>query len=140
VTDDKDRCPNTTPGVAVDEIGCFREVTLRGVLFDTNSAELSADAKRQIDGAIAQYKTLPPDVAGETRVTIEGHTDNTGSEAYNQKLSEQRANIVRDYAVSQGVAASTITIEGKGETAPTDDNSTAEGRHNNRRVVIRATR
>jgi outer membrane protein OmpA-like peptidoglycan-associated protein len=73
-------------------------------------------------------------------VTIEGHTDNTGSEAYNQKLSEQRANIVRDYAVSQGVAASTVTIEGKGETAPTDDNSTAEGRHNNRRVVIRATR
>jgi OOP family OmpA-OmpF porin len=140
VTDDKDRCPNTTPGVAVDEIGCFREVTLRGVLFDTNSAELSADAKRQIDGAIAQYKTLPPDVAGETRVTIEGHTDNTGSEAYNQKLSEQRANIVRDYAVSQGVAASTITVEGKGETAPTDDNSTAEGRQNNRRVVIRATR
>jgi outer membrane protein OmpA-like peptidoglycan-associated protein len=140
VTDDKDRCPNTTPGVAVDDIGCFREVTLRGVLFETNSSELSAGAKSQIDGAIAQYKTLPPDVAAQTRVTIEGHTDNTGADAYNQQLSEQRANIVRDYIVSQGVAASTVTTVGKGESEPSDDNSTAEGRRNNRRVVIRATR
>jgi iron complex outermembrane receptor protein len=140
VTDDKDRCPNTTPGVAVDEIGCFREVTLRGVLFDTDSAELTSAAKSQIDGALAQYKTLPSDVAAETKVTIEGHTDNTGSEAYNQQLSEKRAGMVRDYAVSQGVPASTITVVGKGESEPTDDNSTKEGRQNNRRVVIRATR
>ncbi|HET8692757.1 MAG TPA: OmpA family protein, partial [Steroidobacteraceae bacterium] len=123
-----------------DEIGCFREVTLRGVLFDTDSAELTAEAKSQIDGAIAQYKTLPPDVAAQTRVTIEGHTDNTGPEAYNQALSERRAAMVRDYAVSQGVAASTITTVGKGESEPTDDNSTKEGRQKNRRVVIRATR
>ncbi len=140
VTDDKDRCPNTTIGVAVDAIGCFREVTLRGLLFDTNSAELSADAKRQIDGAVAQYKTLPPDVAAQTRVTIEGHTDNTGSEAYNLTLSEKRANIVRDYAVSQGIAASTVTVVGKGEAEPTDSNDNAAGRANNRRVVIKATR
>ena len=140
VTDDKDRCPNTTPGVAVDAIGCFREVTLRGVLFGTDSAELNADARGQIDQALAQYKTLPPDVAAQTRITIEGHTDNTGPEAYNQALSERRANIVKDYVVSQGVDASTITTSGAGESSPTDDNSTAEGRHKNRRVVIRATR
>jgi len=140
VTDNNDRCPHTTPGVAVDAIGCFREVTLRGVLFDTNSAELTAAAKSQIDGALAQYKTLPSDVAAQTRVTIEGHTDNTGSDAYNQQLSEKRASMVRDYAVSQGVPASTITVVGKGESEPSDDNSTKEGRQNNRRVVIRATR
>jgi OOP family OmpA-OmpF porin len=140
VTDDKDRCPNTTPGVAVDAIGCFREVTLRGVLFSTDSAELSADARGQIDRALAQYKTLPADVAAQTRVAIEGHTDNTGSDAYNLALSEKRANMVKDYVASQGVDPSTITAAGAGESNPSDDNSTAEGRLNNRRVVIRATR
>jgi OOP family OmpA-OmpF porin len=140
VTDDKDRCPNTQIGVAVDAIGCFKEVTLRGVLFETNSAVLAEGAKSQIDGAIAQYRTLPPDVQAQTKVTIEGHTDNTGSDAYNQKLSEQRASAVKDYMASQGVNPSTISAVGMGETSPTDDNSTKEGRANNRRVVIRATR
>ncbi|HEX9708292.1 MAG TPA: OmpA family protein [Steroidobacteraceae bacterium] len=140
MTDDKDRCPGTTAGVAGDAIGCFREVTLRGVLFTTDSAELNADARGQIDRAIAQYKTLPPDVAAQTRITIEGHTDNTGSDAYNKALSERRANMVKDYVVTQGVDASTITMSGAGESNPTDDNSTAAGRANNRRVVITATR
>jgi OOP family OmpA-OmpF porin len=140
VTDDKDRCPNTTPGVAVDAIGCFREVTLRGVLFSTDSAELSADARGQIDRALAQYKTLPADVAAQTRVAIEGHTDNTGPDAYNLALSEKRANMVKDYVASQGVDPSTITATGAGESNPSDDNSTAAGRANNRRVVIKATR
>ncbi len=126
--------------MAVDAIGCFREVTLRGVLFDTSSAELTAEAKGQIDSAIAQYKTLPADVAAQTRVAIEGHTDNTGSDEYNKALSERRANMVKDYVVSQGIAASTVTTSGAGESNPTDDNTTADGRRNNRRVVIRATR
>ncbi len=140
VTDDKDRCPNTTPGVAVDEIGCFREVTLRGLLFSTDSAELSAEDKSRIDAAIAQYKSLPDDVEAQTRVTIEGHTDNTGADAYNQALSERRANAVKDYVVAQGVNPAQITTVGKGESEPADDNSTKEGRQNNRRVVIRAAR
>jgi OOP family OmpA-OmpF porin len=140
VTDDKDRCPGTTQGVAVDEIGCFREITLRGLLFSTDSAELAASDKTRIDQAIAQYKSLPDDVEAQTRITVEGHTDNTGSEQYNQALSERRANAVKDYAVSKGVNPAQITTTGKGELEPTDDNSTAEGRANNRRVVIRATR
>ena len=73
-------------------------------------------------------------------MAIEGHTDNTGTDAYNQQLSEKRASMVRDYVVSKGVPASTITVVGKGESEPSDDNSTKEGRQNNRRVVIRATR
>jgi iron complex outermembrane receptor protein len=140
VTDDKDRCPNTTQGVAVDDIGCFREVALRGLLFGTDSTELSAQDRGRIDQAIAQYKSLPDDIEAQTRITIEGHTDNTGADAYNQGLSERRANAVRDYVVSQGVNPAQITTVGKGESEPTDDNSTAEGRQNNRRVVIRASR
>ena len=140
VTDDKDRCPNTTPGVAVDEIGCFREVTLRGLLFDTESSAVSAEDGSRIDQAIAQYKSLPDDIEAQTRIEIEGHTDNTGSEAYNQALSERRANAVKAWVVAQGVNPAQITTVGKGESEPSDDNSTKEGRQNNRRVVIRATR
>jgi iron complex outermembrane receptor protein len=140
VTDDKDRCPNTTPGVAVDDIGCFREVTLRGLLFDTESSSVSAEDGSRIDQAIAQYKSLPDDVEAQTRIVIEGHTDNTGTEAYNLELSERRANAVKAWVVAQGVNPAQITVVGKGESEPSDDNSTKEGRQNNRRVVIRASR
>ena len=139
VTDDKDRCPNTTPGVAVDDIGCFREVTLRGLLFDTESSAVSAEDGSRIDQALAQFKTLPDDIEAQTRIEIVGHTDNTGTEAYNQALSERRANAVKAWVVSQGVNPAQITTVGKGESEPADDNSTKEGRQNNRRVVIRAS-
>ncbi len=115
-------------------------MTLRGVLFSTDSTELSAEDKSRIDAAIAQYKTLPDDIEAQTRVVIEGHTDNTGADAYNQGLSERRATAVKDYVVSQGVNPAQITTVGKGEAEPSDDNSTKEGRQNNRRVVIRASR
>ena len=140
VTDDKDRCPGTTPGVAVDEIGCFREVTLRGLLFDTESSAVSAEDGSRIDQALAQFKSLPDDIEAQTRIEIVGHTDNTGSDAYNQGLSERRANAVKAWVVAQGVNPAQITTVGKGESEPADDNSTAAGRQNNRRVVIRATR
>ena len=73
-------------------------------------------------------------------VTVEGHTDNTGSEAYNQGLSQRRADAGRQHLVDGGIPASLITAKGMGEGSPVDTNDTAEGRHNNRRVVIRATR
>ena len=76
-------------------------------------AELSASDKGRIDQAIAQYKSLPDDVEAQTRIEIEGHTDNTGAEQYNQALSERRANAVKDYAVSKGVNASQITMVGR---------------------------
>jgi outer membrane protein OmpA-like peptidoglycan-associated protein len=101
---------------------------------------VSAEDGKRIDQAIAQYKSLPDDIEAQTRITIEGHTDNTGSEAYNQALSERRAEAVKAWIVAQGVNPAQITTTGKGETEPTDDNSTAEGRQNNRRVVIRAAR
>lgn len=70
------------------------------------------------------------------RIQVVGHTDNKGSESYNQQLSERRARATADYLISQGVAASQIEVEGRGELEPRADNSTAEGRAQNRRVEI----
>jgi len=70
------------------------------------------------------------------RLQIEGHTDSTGTSAFNQKLSEQRAAAVRDYLVQQGLDANSITAAGLGEDSPIADNGTAAGRQKNRRVEI----
>ena len=67
---------------------------------------------------------------------MEGYTDNIGSDEYNQKLSEQRADSVRDYLVSQSVPDSNITAQGYGKTHPIADNSTNSGRAQNRRVEL----
>jgi Outer membrane protein and related peptidoglycan-associated (lipo)proteins len=69
-------------------------------------------------------------------VIATGHTDSIGTEAYNQKLSERRANAVKAYLVSKGVPASKITTLGKGETQPVATNKTKEGRAKNRRVDV----
>lgn len=71
-----------------------------------------------------------------SEITIIGHTDSIGSNAYNQRLSEDRARSVKDYLVSRGVAASRMTIVGRGESEPRDTNSTEAGRQLNRRVEI----
>jgi OOP family OmpA-OmpF porin len=72
----------------------------------------------------------------DLRVSVEGHTDSIGSDAYNQRLSERRAKAVRDYMISQGIDASRITTRGFGESKPVADNKTAAGRAENRRVEI----
>ena len=71
----------------------------------------------------------------ETLITT-GHTDSVGSDAYNQRLSVRRANAVKAYLVSQGVAADRIVVEGKGESKPVATNKTAAGRAKNRRVEV----
>jgi hypothetical protein len=67
---------------------------------------------------------------------VEGHTDNIGSDEYNQKLSEERARAVREYLVSQRVADSNVTAKGYGKSEPVADNSTSQGRAQNRRVEL----
>jgi outer membrane protein OmpA-like peptidoglycan-associated protein len=67
---------------------------------------------------------------------VEGHTDSTGGEELNQKLSERRAGATRDYLIQQGLAETNIVAAGFGKTMPIADNSTAEGRQKNRRVEI----
>ena len=74
------------------------------------------------------------------RLDLVGYTDNVGSDEYNQKLSERRANAVKDYLVKKGIAETLITAVGKGETNPIADNSTAEGKEKNRRVEFITTK
>jgi outer membrane protein OmpA-like peptidoglycan-associated protein len=70
------------------------------------------------------------------RLDVEGHTDSVGGDDYNQRLSERRGEVVRDYLIQQGMPASSVTAKGLGKTQPVASNDTAEGRQQNRRVEI----
>lgn len=106
-------------------------VNMADVLFETGKYNLSADAQlklAKLTGIIQAHPGL--------NLTIEGYTDTTGSTDFNQKLSEQRADNVRQFLISQGLIADTITSKGLGPANPIADNSTAAGRKLNRRVEI----
>ena len=109
-----------------------RKIVLRGVHFDFNKATIRADARPVLDEAIATLKQ-----EGGIAVIAEGHTDNVGSDAYNMKLSQRRANAVRDYLTAGGISPKRITAEGFGESHPVATNDTADGRAQNRRVELR---
>ena len=100
-------------------------------LFDFDKAQLKAQGKDQLDGLLAKLKSL-----NWTAMTVVGHTDSTGPAAYNQGLSERRADSVKAYLVGQGLPAAAIQASGQGESAPTADNATAAGRAQNRRVEV----
>ncbi|WP_242916117.1 OmpA family protein [Pontibacter liquoris] len=102
-----------------------------GILFKTNSAELSATAKQDIQ----KFAQTLQKYEG-TNVIIEGHTDNTGSYELNQRLSERRAESVAAYARSLGVDGSRLQAKGYSYDQPIADNNTVEGRSQNRRVEI----
>ena len=106
-------------------------VNLDDVLFDTGKSELRPAARialARLSGILANYPAL--------NLSIEGHTDSTGTSEFNQKLSERRAEAVRAYIVGQQSAAQSTTVTGLGQFNPVDDNATAEGRQRNRRVEI----
>ena len=102
-----------------------------GILFATNKSNLSAEAKSNLKKFADEMKDL-----SDTDITIYGHTDNTGSSEVNERLSLQRANAVSAELQADGIAKSRITTEGKSFTMPVADNSTAEGRAQNRRVEV----
>lgn len=135
VVDRLDKCPGTPAGVKVDANGCeIEEIVLRGVTFDTNEATLKQSSVAILDG-IAQLLAKRPDA----KVEIRGHTDSVGRDAYNQKLSERRAQSVVDYLVSKGIPAANLSARGLGETQPIAPNDTPEGREQNRRVTLQFT-
>ncbi len=106
-------------------------VNMSDVLFDTNQATLKPGAKEKlakVSGILLAYPSL--------HLTVEGHTDSTGSDEYNQKLSERRADSVREYLVSNGIADNNIEAHGYGKTRPVATNDTAAGRQQNRRVEL----
>jgi OOP family OmpA-OmpF porin len=128
----------TTPTAKTVTTTIKQRVTIAAeMLFGFDSAELSEDAKTVIDERI---QTLRGGVQLSSAMRVEGHTDSTGPEAYNMKLSQRRAQAVADYIVSESynVTASDIEVVGMGESNPIASNATREGRAQNRRVVIEA--
>ncbi len=106
-------------------------VSMPDVLFDFNKYTLKGEARERlakVSGILLAYPGL--------NVQVEGHTDNVGSEEYNQKLSQQRANAVREFLISQGVGSGNITAQGFGKTQPVASNDSASGRQLNRRVEL----
>ncbi|HSK12539.1 MAG TPA: OmpA family protein [Phnomibacter sp.] len=132
INDEEDKCP-TVAGVAEFK-GCPRpQYTANRVLFNTGSAVLRSEGKAELDRLAAFMQEYP-----SINIVLEGHTDNTGSDELNQKLSEKRAGSAKTYLVSKGISADRIKTEGYGESKPIADNNTAAGRDQNRRVHARA--
>lgn len=106
-------------------------VNMSDVLFDSGKYTLKPGAREKlakVSGIILAHPGL--------NLEIEGHTDSVGSDEYNQRLSEKRANSVRDYLVAQGLPADSVTAKGLGKTAPVTTNDTPVGRQQNRRVEM----
>lgn len=136
VPDSGDACPDTPRNYAVDERGCpipVEEVARVELLvnFEFDRSEVRPQYFDEIE-EVANFMAQYPDVV----VELEGHTDSTGTDEYNQGLSERRANAVRDVMINRfNVRASRITARGFGESQPATSNSTREGRAQNRRVI-----
>ncbi|MBF6616662.1 outer membrane protein OmpA [Pollutimonas thiosulfatoxidans] len=99
--------------------------------FDFDKSNLKPEGRQILDQVAAQANTINL----ETLIAT-GHTDSIGTEQYNMGLSQRRANSVKEYLISKGMAADRIYVEGKGETSPVASNATREGRAQNRRVEI----
>lgn len=159
VLDDVDQCPDTPAGTSVDAVGCPLPpppppcktpapgekvslagcgtgdvIVLRGVNFEYDQARLTTNAKTILDNVGEELVANPA-----IEVELSGHTDSRGSDAYNQRLSQQRAKSVLEYLESKGVEASRMGAVGVGEAKPVADNETEEGRELNRRVELRVT-
>lgn len=140
-----DKCPGTPKGTTVDADGCPVQEPVAAeaapepaapvrveldVKFDFDKAVVKDESMGDIK-ALADFMSQYP----QTSATVEGHTDSVGTDAYNQMLSEKRANAVRDVLVNQyGVGGDRLNAVGYGESQPVADNATAEGRAINRRV------
>ena len=159
VPDDKDQCPGTPPGTQVDAVGCplppppppcktpeagqrvdlsgcavGDTIVLHGVNFEFDKATLTVNAKTILDGVSDSLSAAPG-----INVEIGGHTDSRGSDSYNERLSERRAESVMQYLIGRGIAAERMSSHGYGETTPVADNETDEGRELNRRVELKIT-
>ncbi|MEW6600688.1 MAG: OmpA family protein [Nitrospirota bacterium] len=135
VPDYLDKCPDTPKGINVDANGCpvpiKEKVTIElNVEFDTNSAVVKNIYHERIQKVADFLKAYPATIA-----EIEGHTDSVGSDKYNLKLSQKRAESVMKHLAERGIDPSRMNAVGYGETRPVADNSTKDGRDRNRRVV-----
>ena len=121
------------PGTSVEKIG-DNTLLVRfnsDVLFATDSSQVDPTGQATLDSVARVFVEYD-----KTAVIVQGHTDSTGTEAYNQSLSERRADAVRNHLIARGVAAARIAAIGYGESYPVARNDTAAGRQMNRRVDI----
>ncbi|MBF0234247.1 MAG: OmpA family protein [Desulfamplus sp.] len=158
VPDDRDKCPDTPPGVQVDADGCPLDTDGDGVydyldkcpgtpigakvnpmgcwvlgdlLFDFDKYEIKASGYPDLDNVVDILNRNPG-----LRIDLQGHTDSMGSDAYNQALSMKRAKAVKTYLVSKGISENRMKCEGYGESMPAASNDTEFGRSLNRRVQL----
>ncbi len=135
VLDSVDRCPGTRAGAKVDKWGCevIENLTIDLVNdeFDFDKAVLKPNMKTALDELAERIKASK----GQEQLTITGHTDSIGSEAYNMGLSERRAKAAATYLEGKGITG--ISTNGMGESSPVADNGTKAGRAKNRRVEIK---
>jgi OOP family OmpA-OmpF porin len=136
VPDCRDKCPGTVSGAKTDADGCeiVGDLTIDLVNdeFDFDSARLKPAMKAALEDVAARVQASK----GDESLLVVGHTDSIGTDAYNQGLSERRAQATADYLIEQGVSASRISTKGMGESQPVADNGTRAGRAKNRRVEI----
>ncbi len=119
-------------GAEVERVGEGIKITFdSGILFNFDSAELTPEARENVENLASTLKEYE-----DTNILIEGHTDSKGSEEYNQELSKERAEAVANALAKMGVRNVRINEVGYGENQPIADNSTAEGRQQNRRVEV----
>lgn len=139
VADANDQCPNIA-GVG-ENAGCpaiknkdraVMQEAIKGLLFETGSAKIKAESNAVLDNVAAVLNANPA-----YKLTVHGHTDNTGNAEKNLELSKKRAQAAKDYLVSKGVAESRISSEGYGDAQPVGSNDTQEGRSKNRRVEFK---
>ena len=144
VSDRFDKCPNTPAGDVVDGSGCtivFPEVVVEEVTAVSTSfapIQFEFDSSVLKTSSYAELDALSSDLRKSgAAVTLDGYASSEGSASYNVTLSQDRANAVKQYLVNAGVAASSISANGYGEANPVANNSTEEGRVQNRRVEIK---
>lgn len=129
-----ERIEEEIPGAEVKRVGEGINVTFNedaGVYFDTNKSDVKGTSATTLDKLAGIFKEYP-----KTNILVEGHTDSAGSEEYNMKLSQQRAESVTSYLISKGISSGRFTTKWYGEAQPRESNETAEGKAKNRRVEL----
>jgi OOP family OmpA-OmpF porin len=122
-----DKCPNTLKGAHVNPFGCW----IVDVKFDNDKSNIKPHYYPELDNVVTVIKNNPG-----VNIEVQGHTSSTGTAAYNQRLSERRAQAVKDYLSRNSQAKGRLTARGYGLTQPVDTNETEAGRTNNRRVQL----
>jgi len=116
-------------GAPLDSRGCW---VIQGLNFATNSAEIEPAGAKRLQSEVVPVLKNNPDL----RIEVDGHTDSTGGAAYNQKLSERRAEAVRAFLASHGIEGNRLVARGFGATRPIAPNDTAENKRKNRRTEL----